>query len=52
MDKMKDLENLELRSRKVRDIMMERPPIVIRYGTTIIAMLLFSVAIIAFYVLS
>ena len=42
MDKMKDLENLELRSRKVRDIMMERPPIVIQY----------SVAIIAFYVLS
>lgn len=52
MDKMKDLENLELRSRKVRDIMMERPPKVIRYGTTIIAMLLFSIAIIAFYVLS
>lgn len=29
MDKMKDLENVELRSEKVRDIMTERPPIFI-----------------------
>lgn len=51
MDKMKDLENVELRSEKVRDIMTERPPIFIRYGTAIVAMLLLSVAIIAFCVL-
>lgn len=48
---MKDLERAELRSKKVRDIMTERPPIFIRYGTAIIAMLLLSVAIIAMCVL-
>ena len=31
----KDLENIGIRSDKVRNIMGEEPPIVIRYGTTI-----------------
>ena len=38
----KDLENIGIRSDK---------PIVIRYGTTIIAALLLSVAVVAFYII-
>jgi hypothetical protein len=47
----KDLENIGIRSDKVRNIMGEEPPIVIRYGTTIIAALLLSVAVVAFYII-
>ena len=47
----KDLENIGIRSDKVRIIMGEKPPRVIRYGTTIIAALLLSVAVVAFYII-
>lgn len=47
----KDLENIGIRSDKVRNIMVEEPPIVIRYGTSIIAVLLLAMAIITFYVI-
>lgn len=52
MDIMKDLERAELRSEKVRNIMMESPPIVIRYGTVSIAILLLAIVIIVFAILS
>lgn len=47
----KDLEKIETRSKKVREIMQEPPPIAIRYGTTIIVLLLLSIAIIVIYIL-
>ena len=46
----KDLENRGIRSDKVRNIMEEEPPIVIRYGTAIIVAMLLAVAIFAFYI--
>lgn len=36
----KDLENIEIRSDKVRNIMGEEPPLVIRCGTIIISLIL------------
>lgn len=36
----KDLEKIEIRSQKVRDVMNEEPPFLIRQGTTIITLLL------------
>ncbi|SEV81219.1 hypothetical protein SAMN04487850_0128 [Prevotella aff. ruminicola Tc2-24] len=47
----KDLENIGIRSDKVRNIMMEKPPVLIRYGTAIIATLLVAVAFVAFYII-
>lgn len=46
-----DLEKKEIRSDKVRNIMIEKPPLVIRYGTTIITVLLLIFAAIAYYVI-
>ncbi|KWW28108.1 MAG: Uncharacterized protein AUK64_1865 [bacterium P201] len=46
----KDLENIGIRSDKIRNIMGEEPPIVIRYGTVIIAVLLLTVSIFTFYI--
>lgn len=46
MNKSCDIEQLELRSEKVRNIIKEKPPIVIRYGTTIIAAILLAVGIV------
>lgn len=48
----KDLEKIEIHSDKVRNIMGEEPPIVIRYGTSIIAVLLLTMAIITFNVIT
>lgn len=48
----KDLEQKEIRSNKVRNIMVEKPPIIIRYGTVIIAALLFIVFIIVLYAIN
>ena len=39
----KDLEQKEIRSNKVRSIMAEEPPFVIRNGTFIIAIILFVI---------
>ncbi len=44
----KDLEKIETRSKKVRDIMVEKPPFFIRYGTVMIAVLLFVVALVIY----
>ena len=38
----KDMEKKNIRSDKVRNIMMEKPPLLIRYGTVIIASNLYS----------
>lgn len=42
----KDMEKKNIRSDKVRNIMMEKPPLLIRYGTVIIAVILFAAIII------
>lgn len=47
----KDLEKKDIRSDKVRNIMVEKPPVLIRYGTAIIATLLVAVAFVAFYII-
>ena len=47
----KDLEKKDIRSDKVRNIMMEKPPVLIRYGTAIIATLLVAVAFVASYII-
>jgi hypothetical protein len=47
----KDFEKKDIRSDKVRNIMMEKPPVLIRYGTAIIATLLVTVAFVAFYII-
>jgi hypothetical protein len=47
----KDLEKKDIRSDKVRNIMVEKPPVLIRYGTAIIATLLFTVTIVVFYII-
>jgi hypothetical protein len=47
----KDFEKKDIRSDKVRNIMMEKPPVLIRYGTAIIATLLVAVAFVAFYII-
>ena len=47
----KDLQKKDIRSDKVRNIMMEKPPVLIRYGTAIIATLLVAVAFVAFYII-
>ncbi len=44
-----DLEKKEIRSDKVRKIMVEKPPFLIRYGTAIIAALVLAMTIVAFY---
>lgn len=41
----KDLEKIETRSKKVRNIMDEKPPLFIRYGTVIISIFLLVIAI-------
>ena len=41
----KDLEKKDIRSDKVRNIMVEEPPVLIRYGTIIIAFLLLALAV-------
>ena len=46
----KDLENIGIRSDKIRNIMGEEPMVVIRYGTVIIAVLLLTVSIFTFYI--
>ncbi len=48
----KDLEKIEIRSDKVKKIMAEEPPAVIRYGTAVIAALLLAAVIIAFGMVS
>ena len=47
----KDLEQKEIRSAKVRNIMIEEPPLLVRYGTVIIATLLLIVVVIAYLIL-
>ncbi len=47
----KDLEKKEIRSAKVRNIMIEKPPLLVRYGTVIIATLLLIVVVIAYLIL-
>lgn len=43
-----DFEKKDIRSDKVRKIMVEKPPVLIRYGTTIITVLLLvMVAVVA-----
>jgi len=42
----KDLEKIEIRSKKVRDIMAEKPPFIISHSTTMIAIFLFIATII------
>lgn len=44
----KDMEKKNIRSDKVRNIMIEKPPLLIRYGTVIIAVILFAAIIIAY----
>ena len=44
----KDMEKKNIRSDKVRNIMMEKPPLLIRYGTVIIAVILLAAIIIAY----
>ena len=44
----KDMEKKNIRSDKVRNIMMEKPPLLIRYGTVIIAVILLAAIIIDF----
>lgn len=44
----KDMEKKNIRSDKVRNIMMEKPPLLIRYGTVIIAVILFVAIIITY----
>jgi len=46
-----DLEKKDIRSDKVRNIMVEKPPVLIRYGTAIITFLLLIVAAIAYYMI-
>lgn len=41
----KDLENIGIRSDKVRNIMGEEPPLIIRYGNIIISIMLVTIAI-------
>lgn len=43
-----NLEKIEIRSKKVRDIMHEEPPIAIRFGTALLCILLLILAIIAY----
>ena len=47
----KDIENIDIRSQKVRDIIGQEPPWFIRYGTITIALMLvlFAVVIAAVY---
>ena len=45
----KDLENKDIRSDKVCNIMVEKPPVLISYGTAQIATLVFAMTIVAFY---
>lgn len=47
----KDFEKKDIRSDKVSNIMMEKPPVLIRYGMAIIATLLVAVAFVAFYII-
>ena len=44
----KDMEKKNIHSDKVRNIMMEKPPLLIRYGTVIIAVILLAAIIIAY----
>lgn len=46
-----DLEKIGIRSNKIRNIMLKKPPIVIRYGTVFIVTLLLAMAIMASYVI-
>ena len=39
-----DLEKIETRSKRVRDIMAEQPPFIVCHGTTILAILILVVA--------
>lgn len=41
----RDLEKIEIRSEKIRNIMSEEPPFVIRYGTVIISIILLISAV-------
>jgi len=47
----KDLEKIGIRSEKVRNIMIEEPPLLVRYGTVIIATLLLIVVVITYLIL-
>lgn len=42
----KDLQKKDIHSNKVRNIMLEKPPVLIRYGMVIIAFLLFALAVV------
>lgn len=46
-----DVEKIETRSKKVRDIMAEQPPFIVCHGTTMIAILLLVVTIVMWNVL-
>ena len=45
MNKNKDIEKIEIRSEKVRRIINEKPPFLIRHGTTILIIILMIIAV-------
>lgn len=45
MNKNKDIEKIEIRSEKVRSIINEKPPSLIRHGTTILTIILMIIAV-------
>ena len=45
MNKNIDIEKIEIRSEKVRRIINEKPPFLIRHGTTILTIILMIIAV-------
>ena len=45
MNKYIDIEKIEIRSEKVRRIINEKPPFLIRHGTTILIIILMIIAV-------
>ena len=45
MNKNIDIEKIEIRSEKVRRIINEKPPFLIRHGTTILIIILMIIAV-------
>jgi hypothetical protein len=48
----KDLERLENRSKKVREIMAEQPPFYIRYGSLVILLILMTIVVFSYVLLN
>lgn len=48
MNKNKDIEKIEIRSEKVRSIINEKPPFLIRHGTTILTIILMIIAVVVY----